>query len=325
MKINDYVKKISFGIFLGVFMTTTMTNGKENRKDISKNIDVYSSDFSMQEFLKTLTLKEKINFIAGAGFTIHGNKRLNIPEVLMADGPMGVKKVKNPTALIANIGLAATWNRKLSALYGNILGDEAYKGNVAIILAPGVNIYRLPQNGRNFEYLGEDPVLVSQMVVPYIKNIQKHNVMATVKHYIANNQDYNRHKGNSVVSERALREIYMPAFKASVQEGKVAAVMTAYGAINGIHAAEHNYLINEVLRQEWGFDGIVMSDWVSVYDTVNTIKYGVDLEMPRGQYLNYKMVKNALDKGLISENDIDKKVVHIVSTCRKFNSCNVRS
>lgn len=306
-------------------MTTVMcsifTTGVLNAQEkINKNLDIFSNEFSLNIFLKQLTLKEKINFISGGGFTIKGNKNFNIPEILMADGPMGVKKVKDPTALIANIGLAATWNKKLSGLYGDILGSEAYNGNVAIILAPGVNIYRLPQNGRNFEYLGEDPYLASQMVVPYIQNIQKYGVMATVKHYIANNQDYNRHKGNSVVSERALREIYMPAFKAAVQEGKVAALMTAYGAINGIHAAENDYLINTVLRKEWGFTGITMSDWVSVYNTANTMKYGVDLEMPKGQYYNYKSIKKALDEKLITESDIDKKVSRIITTCRKFKS-----
>ncbi|UDQ99184.1 glycoside hydrolase family 3 C-terminal domain-containing protein [Lentisphaerota bacterium WC36G] len=320
MKTKQKNAKFFFKLSMATAIFLGLTANAKDAKMLDNELDVYSTKFSMKKFLRSLSLEEKINFLGGGGFTIRGNKRLGIPEVLMADGPMGVKKVKDPTALIANIGLAASWNRELSALYGNILGNEAYHGNVAIVLAPGVNIYRLPQNGRNFEYLGEDPFLVSELVVPYIQNIQKYDVMATVKHYIANNQDFNRHRGNSVVSERALREIYMPAFKASVQKGKVAALMTAYGAINGVHAAENNYLINDVLRKEWGFEGIVMSDWNSVYNTVNSLKFGIDLEMPTGKYFNQKAIKKALNENLITEEMINKKIATIVSTCRRFNT-----
>ncbi len=177
-----------------------------------------------------MTLSKKVKLLGGAGLKTQGIKRLGIPEVYMADGPMGIRG-KKATALIASIGLSASWNKNLAKIYGDIIGRECRAYDIGFILGPAVNIYRLPQNGRNFEYMGEDPYLASKMVVPVIKGIQQNNVIATIKHFVANNQDYDRHRGNSIVSERALREIYLPAFKAGVQDGNVGAMMTAYNHI----------------------------------------------------------------------------------------------
>ena len=201
---------------------------------------------------------------------------------------------------------------------GRGLALDARARGIGIMLGPGVNIYRSALCGRNFEYYGEDPVLASAIACGYIEGMQQNGVIATIKHFAANNQEYRRHATNSVVDERTLRELYFPVFKDAVQKAGVGAVMTSYNPLNGIHSAENRWLITDVLRKEWGFDGIVMSDWTSTYTTLGCMESGLDLEMPKGYWLNYKMIRELLDRGIVHERQLDEKCVHILSTLIRF-------
>jgi beta-glucosidase len=270
---------------------------------------------NISEIVNQLTLEEKVKMLSGFNnFSIRSIERFNIPSVKMADGPMGVLENGKSTAFPASIGLSASWNKELSFEVGNAIGTECRAKDIGILLAPGVNIYKYHQNGRNFEYLGEDPTLTSKMVVPYIKGVQETGVIATVKHFVCNNQEHDRHKVSSNVDDAALNEIYFPAFKAAVQEADVKAVMMSYNPINNVQASENSYLMKQMLRQEWGFTGIIMSDWVSVYST-DCLKAGLDLEMPFGKFINYENVLQMLKTGIISEELIDEKVHRILKVC----------
>ncbi|RZK98499.1 MAG: glycoside hydrolase family 3 protein, partial [Hymenobacter sp.] len=239
-----------------------------------------------------LTLDEKIHMIhANSAFAAGGVPRLGIPELMTSDGPHGVRPEqgrnwKPPvgandagTYLPSNNTLASTWNPELGYTLGTVLGSEAAARGKDVILGPGINIVRTPLNGRNFEYLSEDPYLVSQMVVGYIRGVQSQGVSACVKHYAANNQETHRDDIDVEMSERALREIYLPGFKAAVQQGGVNTLMGSYNKFRGTYATENAYLMNTILKGEWGFKGLVMSDWGSVHNTQEALHNGTDLEM----------------------------------------------
>jgi len=267
----------------------------------------------IEQILSEMTLKEKIDYIGGyQDFYIRPIERLGLPKIKFSDGPVGVRNYGKATAFPAAIASAASWNRNLIYKLGTALGKESRARGVHILLAPGVNIYRAPMCGRNFEYFGEDPYLASQLVVPYIQGVQTQGVVATVKHYVANNQEYDRNNVSSDLDERTLREIYLPAFKAAVQKGDVATLMTAYNPINGIHASQHDYLVNKILKKEWGFDGVVMSDWNSVYNAVEAANGGLDLEMPSGKFMNKENLLPAIKDGRLKESVIDDKVRRIL-------------
>ena len=214
----------------------------------------------------------------------------------------------------AGISLAATWDRDMARKIGVGMGRDCRARGVNILLAPAVNIYRSPLCGRNFEYMGEDPFLAGQMAAPFIQGLQSQEVLATVKHFACNNQEWDRHNISSEVDERTLQEIYLPAFKAAVQEGKVGCVMTAYNLVNGVHCSQNDYLINRTLKGNWGFKGIVMSDWVSTYDTVGAANAGLDLEMPDAKYMTPKKLMDAIRNGQVKESVIDDKVRRILRT-----------
>lgn len=273
------------------------------------------ADRRARELVAKMTLEEKIGYIGGTGFTIRPIPRLGIPEIFMADGPFGCKYHGNSACFPGGIAIAATWNREMAREIGAALGRECRARGVHILLAPGVNIYRSPLCGRNFEYLGEDPFLVSDIVVACIEGIQSQEVLATVKHYACNNQEWERHHASSEVDERTLREIYLPAFEAAVKKADSRCLMTSYNLINGIHASEHEYLINEILKEEWGFDGIVMSDWDSVYNAENAANHGLDLEMPYGKFMNRENLIPAIKNGHVKESVIDEKILRILRTC----------
>ncbi len=297
--------------FLIIFFLIQFSTSITAQGDAEEKVD---------SLLSKMTLQEKLEYIGGYnGFYIRGIERLGLPEIKMSDGPTGVRNYGPTTAYPATICLAASWDTELAEKFGTAMGRDARARGVHILLAPGVNIYRAAFGGRNFEYLGEDPYLASRMVVPIIDGIQSQGVSATVKHYIANNQEFDRHNVSSNVDERALREIYMPAFKAAVQEANVGAVMTAYNPVNDIHASEHNYLVNEVLKKEWGFDGAVMSDWVSTYSTEGVVNGGLDLEMPSGKFMNPDSIMPLIESGEIKESTIDDKVRRILRMIVKFN------
>jgi beta-glucosidase len=289
--------------------------------------DVYKP---YEEIVKKMTLEEKIALLHADGkFCTGAVPRLGIPEIWMSDGPHGVREeisrhnwnpagwtTDSSTYLPTLTTLASTWNPTLAYLHGQTLGNEAKARNKHIILGPGINIHRSPLCGRNFEYMSEDPYLISQLVVPYIKGVQSEDVAACVKHYALNNQEYLRGIVNAEVDERTLREIYLPGFEAAVKEAGVLTVMGAYNRVRGQYACQNNYLLNRILREEWGFKGIVISDWAAVHNTYEAANNGLDIEMGTdGEYKNnyfadplIKLVKNKE----VTEEVIDEKVKRIL-------------
>ena len=261
-----------------------------------------------------MTLEEKCALISGQddGFYTAAVERLGIPSVRMADGPQGVRNKTHSTYYPCGISLAASFNREVAHGVGTGIGWDAGARGVRIMLCPGVNIYRSPLCGRNFEYYGEDPYLSSETAVQYIRGIQEQRVIATIKHFALNNQEYDRHWTASVADERTINEIYFPAFRKAVEEARVGAVMTSYNPVNGSHASESNWLISHLRR--WGHEGIVMSDWVSTYTTIGCLLGGLDLEMPKNFVFNYEDVSELVGNGTIPESVVDKKCIHILQT-----------
>jgi beta-glucosidase len=262
-----------------------------------------ATEAKIASLISKMTLQEKVAMIhASSSFTSGGVKRLGIPEITTSDGPHGVRPEFGRdwtldegvddagTYLPTGNTLASTWNPQLGYAYGSVLGSEANYRGKDIILGPGVNIIRSPLNGRNFEYLSEDPFLISIMATGYIKGVQDQGVSACVKHYAANNEESDRGTVNVQMSERALREIYLPGFKAAVTKGHVNALMGSYNKFRGQYATHNKYLMNDILKEEWGFKGLVMSDWGSVHDTKDALLYGTDLEMGTDLMLMYSTV-----------------------------------
>ena len=267
----------------------------------------------VEKLLNAMTLEEKIDYIGGdRSFYIRPVERLGIPEIKMADGPVGIRNYGKSTQYPAGIMLAASWNPELAATYGHSVGRDARARGVHIWLAPGVNIYRAPMCGRNFEYFGEDPFLSSRIAVALIQTVQSEGVLATAKHYAGNNQEYNRHFTSSNIDERTLREIYLPAFQAAVQEAHVACIMNAYNLFNGDWCTANRHLNVDILKGDWGFDGVIMSDWESVHEIIAAANSGLDLEMPSGKYLNRSTLIPLLNAGKVSEQTINDKVRRIL-------------
>lgn len=304
------------------------------------NLQAYDSKIDVQ--IGQMTLEEKVNMIhASSSFTSGGVLRLGIPELRMSDGPHGVRPEHgrdwaldnagndSATYLPTGIGLAATWNPELGYLCGEVLGKEARKRGKDVILGPGVNIIRTPLNGRNFEYMSEDPYLASRLVVGYIKGVQEQGVAASVKHFAANNQEIGRDYISVEMSERTLREIYLPAFEAAVREGEVLTVMGAYNKFRGQHATHNEYLVNEILKGEWGFKGMVLSDWGAVHNTMEALLYGTDLEMGTdllqkthidySKFLLADTVVSLVKSGKVPESVINDKVRRILRVMHHTN------
>jgi beta-glucosidase len=278
--------------------------------DIEKRVD---------SIVRQMTLEEKITYIGGINnFFIRAIPRVGIPELKMSDGPMGVHDYGPTTAYPAGIALAASWDVDLARRAGAMMGDDARARGVHFILAPGVNIYRAPMCGRNFEYFGEDPFLASRVAVSIIEGIQSRRVIATAKHFMGNNQEYDRHNVSSNIDERTMREIYLPAFETAVKEGHVGAIMDSYNLVNGVHMTQNDYLNNKILKQEWGFRGILMSDWDSTYDGIAAANAGLDLEMPSGRFMNVPTLMAAVNEGKVSVATIDDKVRRILRTAIEF-------
>ena len=264
--------------------------------------------------VKEMTLEEKCAYIGGSkdGFYIRPVERLGIPLIRMADGPQGVRNNTKSTLFACGVAAAASWNEDVVYEMGVALGQDSRARGVHILLGPGVNICRSPLCGRNFEYMGEDPYLASRSAVQYIKGVQSQGVMATVKHFALNNQETDRHHISSDADERTMNEIYFPAFKAAVDAG-VASVMSSYNLVNNVHSAENKWLLTDVLKDEWDFDGFVMSDWTSTYSTLGCVRSGLDLEMPEGFCMNYETIKPLMETGVVREEEIDRKVETILS------------
>lgn len=287
------MKKSLLAIAAVILSLTAKAQSVPVYQDETKSIEA-----RVKDALSRMTLEEKCRLsYAQSKFSSPGVPRLGIPELYMSDGPHGVRMEINwndwghsqwtndyCTAFPALTCLAATWNPELAALYGKNVGEEARYREKDVLLGPGVNIYRTPLNGRNFEYMGEDPYLASKMCVPYIKSLQSNGVACCIKHYILNEQEEFRGHVDVKVSDRALHEIYLPAFKAAVQEGDAWSLMGSYNCYKGVHCTHSPYLINDILKKELGFKGAVISDWGAAHDTKQSAMYGLDLEM--GSYTN---------------------------------------
>jgi beta-glucosidase len=300
-----------------------------------------ADEAKIEQLIKQMTIEEKVNMIhASSSFTSGGVPRLGIPEMVMSDGPHGVRMEHGRdwmvdqgvndscTYLPTGTALAATWNPDLGYEFGSVLGSEAKFRGKDVILGPGINIIRTPLNGRNFEYLSEDPYLASKMVVGCIRGIQDQGISACVKHYLANNQEKDRTTVDVMMSERTLREIYLPGFKAAVQEGGVNTVMGSYNKFRGQYATHNKYLVNDILKGEFGFKGLLMSDWGAVHNTMEAIKNGCDIEMGtdlnqrKADYSKFFMgdtVVKLVKGGVVPESLIDDKVRRILRVMFKTN------
>lgn len=285
-------------------------------------------DEKVATLLSKMTLEEKIDYIGGYNtFYIRPIERLGIPEIRMADGPQGVRndasaqltdRDKKSTLYPCGMAAAATWDRTLVQKMGTGIGQDARARGIHILLGPGVNIYRSPLCGRNFEYFGEDPYLVSETAVNIVKGIQSQGVMACIKHYAANNQEWDRHNTSSDVDERTMHEIYLPAFEKCVKQANIGAIMCGYHLVNSVHTSENYYLNIEVLRNQWGFKGILMSDWGGTYSTLGAVYHGLDIEMPGGGMMNRAKMMSLVKNGVIDKSVIDLKVKHILQSLITF-------
>jgi beta-glucosidase len=280
----------------------------------------YKSTDRVEKIINQMSLEEKVEFIGGYhSFNIRAFEKYGIPEIRMADGPVGVRNYGSSTAYPASITLAASWDVDIAKKVGQSIGMEAKAKKVHIMLGPAMNIYRAPFCGRNFEYLGEDPFLAGEIASSYVIGMQGAGIVATAKHFAANNQEFDRNNVSSDMDERTLQEIYLPAFKACVEKGHVGAVMTSYNLLNGIHCSQNDFLINQILKKDWGFDGVVMSDWTSTYDGVACANGGLDLEMPSGKLMNKDTLIQAVKSGRVSEKTIDEKVRRILMLYERFD------
>jgi beta-glucosidase len=272
-----------------------------------------------QAMLSKLTLEEKIKLIGGVDsmFT-NAIPSIDLPRFKMSDASVGVRTWGPTTAYAGGVALAATWDREFAKELGESLGRDARARGVNFLLGPGVNIARSPVNGRNFEYLSEDPYLNGALVVPYIEGLQSQGVSATVKHYALNNQEFNRHNVDVTVDERTMREIYFPAFEAAITKGHAGAVMNSYNLINGTHATQNEFLNLKVLKGDWGFTGVLMSDWDATYDGVAAANNGLDLEMPSPRFMNQQVLVPAVKNGAVKEATIDDKVLRILRLALRY-------
>jgi beta-glucosidase len=271
------------------------------------------ADARAESILAKMSLEQKIDLLGGTdGFFIRAMPEFGVPALRMADGPIGVRNFGPATAMAAGINLAATWDPALAERVGTQIGRDARAKGVNFLLGPGLNIYRAPLNGRNFEYFGEDPYLASRIAVGYIDGVQSQGVSATAKHFMANNSEFDRHNTDSIIDERTMREIYLPVFEAAVKGAHVGAVMDSYNFVNGVHMTQNEILNTEILKKEWGFQGVLMSDWFATYDGVAAAKSGLDLEMPSGAFMNRATLIPAVRDGKVSLVTIDDKVRRIL-------------
>lgn len=327
---------------VGVSLLTAMACGGGDRSREVRAVYLDESqplEKRIDDALSRMTLDEKVAVLhAQSKFSSAGVPRLGIPEVWCTDGPHGIRPEvlwdeweqagwtnDSCTAFPALTCLAATWNPEMSALYGKSIGEEARYREKDVLLGPGVNIYRTPLNGRNFEYMGEDPFLSARMVVPYVREVQKNGVAACVKHFALNNQEEHRHGIDVSVDDRTLHEIYLPAFKAAVKEGGAWAIMGAYNKYKGQYCCHNQYLLNDILKRDWAFDGVVISDWGGVHDTKQAVENGLDMEFgswtdglswgASNAYANYYLADPYLDmlrKGEASMATLDDKVRRVL-------------
>src|SRR5271163_1898252 len=302
-KSHRFVLPIFFSLLL------TFSQAQTSASDVDTRVD---------SMLKKLTLEEKIDLFGGQDdFYIRANQKIGLPRLKMADGPVGVRNY-GPSTVFGGIGLAAAWDPELASRIGATIGRDARARGVHFMLGPGVNIYRAPLNGRNFEYFGEDPFLSARTAVAYIEGMQDQGVSATIKHFMGNNSEFDRHNTDSMIDERTMREIYLPVFEAAVKQAHVGAIMDSCNLTNGVHLTQNGYLNIDIARKEWGFSGIMMSDWDATYDAVAAANGGLDLEMPSGKFMNRANLLPAIKAGRLSEATIDDKIRRILRTAIQF-------
>lgn len=326
-------------ILAGAIMTVACTQAKtDGPVYLDPNAPL---EERVESALSLMTLEEKIAIIhAQSKFSSAGVPRLGIPELWCTDGPHGIRAEvlwdewrqagwtnDSITAFPALTALSASWDKEMSALYGKSIGEEARYREKDVLLGPGVNIYRSPLCGRNFEYMGEDPCLSSKMVVPYIQEVQKNGVATCVKHYCLNNEETYRHQTDVDLNDRALYEIYLPAFKAAIQEGGSWTIMSSYNLYRGQHVSHNHRLLCDILKGEWGFDGAVISDWGGVHDSMEAIRNGMDLEFgtwtdgltmgKTNAYSKYYLADAYLDKirsGEVGQDELNDKCRRVLRT-----------
>jgi beta-glucosidase len=299
------------GFYLTAATVFAQANGPSEDPALRSRIDA---------IISRMTLEEKVDYIGGTGFAIRAMPNLHLPSFQMSDGPYGVRSNAGfpSTTYAVGIGLAASWDSDLARRAGEGIGTDARARGIHYMLGPGVNIYRSPRNGRNFEYFGEDPFLSAAIATGYIEGMQAQGVSATVKHFLGNNSEFLRHDSDSIIDERTLREIYMPAFETAIKRAHVGAVMDSYNLTNGQHMTQNGYFNIDVARKQWGFNGVMMSDWVATYDGIAAANGGLDVEMPTGAYMYRKVLLPAVKEGKVSEATIDEKVRHILETAARF-------
>lgn len=272
----------------------------------------------VNDLIGRMTLEEKIDLLAGyKDFYLHPCERLGIPAFKMADGPLGIASWGlwgRATAFPSALSLAASWNKDLARQAGEMYAQEWRARGIHFMLAPGANIYRASKGARNFEYFGEDPYLTSEMLVPFIQAVQDGGVIATVKHFAGNDQEFDRYTVSTEMDERTLREIYLPPFKAAVQRAGVKAVMTGYNPFRGTHCTENRHLI-DILKKEWGFKGMLMSDWACTYSAIHAANNGLDIEMGSNDWFTREKLLPLIKEGKVTEEIIDDKVRRIYGAC----------
>lgn len=352
---NTMQYKLKQLLLQACLFSSVLTHGamaQQGSKEKGKTVSFPAADKvvngKIEALIKKMTLAEKVSLIhASSSFTSGSVPRLGIPELVTSDGPHGVRVEHgrgwdvlvnvndSGTYLPTGITLASTWNPPLGYAFGTVLGSEAKFRGKDVILGPGINIMRTPLNGRNFEYMSEDPYLITKMVVGYIQGVQDQGIAACVKHYLANNQETLRSGVDVEMSERALRELYLPGFKAAVEEGHVYTLMGSYNRFRGQYATHNEYLINTILKGEFGFKGLVMSDWGAVHSTMDALRYGTDLEMgtdlsmlPHPDYSKFFMgdtVLTVVKSGAVKESVVDDKVRRILWVMFKINKFGQRT
>lgn len=274
------------------------------------NYSVSRTDhLKIEDLLARMSLKMKVDMLGGVdSFYTHPIPELGIPKFVMSDGPLGLRNQGPSTAYPAGATLAASWDPTLAEAFGTAIGIDARARGVNYWLGPGVDLDRIPQNGRNFEYLGEDPFLSATMAVPIIRGVQAQGVAATVKHYACNDNENDRQADDSLVDERTLHEVQLVPFEAAVKQGGVWAIMDGYNLVNGEHDSQNKVLLTDILKKQWGFKGVVMSDWGATHDGVAAFNGGQDLEMPGPDYMNETNLLPLLQSGKLSESLLNDKV-----------------
>jgi len=300
----------AFSLFFALFVASCLSVSAQAPAPDSPAIEARA-----HAMISKLTLEDKIELLGGVDnmFT-RPMPSIGLPQFKMSDASVGVRTWGPTTAYAGGAALAATWDTDFARKLGESLGRDARARNVNFLLGPGVNISRSPLSGRNFEYLSEDPFLNAALVVPFIEGVQSQGVAATVKHFALNDQEFNRHNASADIDERTMREVYLPAFEAAVTKAHVDAVMNSYNLVNGVHSTQNDFLNLKLLKDEWGFQGILMSDWDATYDGVAAVNNGLDLEMPSPKFMNAKNLVPAVQSGQVKESTIDEHLLRLFRT-----------